>query len=365
MDHHHGTLDGTLDDIVVANLHKRFTGVSRTVAELVPHQRQRQGITLMDSGNLGLGGRLGFWSILRQGWSRPTKGRYRVFHARRDVEMIVGLLLGRVPLQKWKVMFTSAAPKRPNGFLRFLINRMDAVVATSSRSADFLPWTTTIIGHGVDTQAFRPAENREDALREVGLEGHLVIGAFGRVRPSKGTDLLVQALLDVLPKHKDVVCVISGLIQEKDSAYHAKMVGAIKAAGLADRIRFLGDQSDADIKRWYQRIGLCVAASRTEGYGLTPLEAFASGAAAVTSGAGVWPQVMTPEIGRMFETGNATALAETLEKALADRDALAEMGRRAREAAEERFSISAEVEGLQRLYEKLQNNEHIERIRSS
>ncbi len=346
-------VDDVLADVVVANLHKRFTGVSRTVAELIPRQRKLRDISLIDSGRLGLGPTWSFLKVLRRGWSRPSSGEWRVFHARRDVEMIAGLALKLVPGQKWKVIFTSAAPKVPNQFLTFLINRMDAVVAASQRSADYLPWHTCIIGHGVDTDAFQPARDREAALAEVGLDQHLVIGAFGRVRPSKGTDTLVEALLSVLPDHEDVVCILSGLVQDKDAPFYDDLVDQIESAGLSDRIRFVGDQSDAEIRRWYQRISLCVAASRSEGYGLTPFEAFASGAAAVTSDAGVWPWTITPDVGLRFETGSPASLAACLETLLFDRARLADMGKAARQAAVEQFSITREVESIEALYQQL------------
>lgn len=346
-----------LADVVVGNLHKRFTGVSRTVAEMVPRQRKIRQITLIDTGNLGLGPTWSFFRVLRHGWSKPEEGTWRIFHARRDVEMMAGLALRLVPGQKWKVIFTSAAPKVPNRFLTFLINRMDAVVAASQRSAEFLPWYSYIIGHGVDPDAFEPLEDRSEALAEVGLEGRLVIGAFGRVRPSKGTDTLVEALIRVLPNHEDVVCILSGLVQDKDQAFFDELQGKIDQAGLNDQIRFVGDHVGADIRRWYQRITLCVAASRSEGYGLTPFEAFASGAAAITSHAGVWPWTITPDVGRRFETGDASSLAEALEELLSDRDALHAMGKAARQAAVERFSIAREVEGVETLYQQLLRGE--------
>ena len=43
-----------LPDVVVTNLHRRYTGVSATVRALVPLQRQDLSIGLLDWGGLGL-----------------------------------------------------------------------------------------------------------------------------------------------------------------------------------------------------------------------------------------------------------------------------------------------------------------------
>ena len=37
------------------------------------------------------------------------------------------------------------------------------------------------------------------------------IGAFGRIRPSKGTDLLIDALIEVLPDFPDYAAALTGL----------------------------------------------------------------------------------------------------------------------------------------------------------
>ena len=249
-----------LADVVVTNLHRRFTGVSATVQALVPCQRHQQELVVWDWGQLGLGGEIGFWSLLRWGWSLPRRGRWRIWHARRDIEILIGLLLRSLLRQPWRVVFTSAAPKRPSWWLRQLIRRCDAVIATSPRSAAFLDRCDAVIFHGVDCQVFQPPADREAALAEVGLAGKQVIASFGRIRPSKGTDLFVDALIQLLPRHPGWVGVVTGLCQRRDQPYLDSLRQRIFAAGLEQRIWFVGDLEPADIRRWYQRASICVAA---------------------------------------------------------------------------------------------------------
>ena len=199
-----------LPDIVVTNLHRRYTGVSATVRALVPLQRQKISIGLLDWGGLGLPAQVRWWQLLRQGWSRPSRGRYRVWHARRDIEIAIGVLLKKLLKQPWKILFTSAAPKPPGACLAALLQHCDAVIATSERSAGLLDCLAEVIYHGVDVDHYSPLDGDcLAALRQpVSLPGVAIpqplqglywIGAFGPLRPSKGTDLLVEALIRVLP----------------------------------------------------------------------------------------------------------------------------------------------------------------------
>ena len=147
-----------LADVVVANIHRRYTGVSATVRALMPHLRAQRQVDLFDTGRLELGGEISFFTLLRWGWSHPSEGRYRIWHARRDVEILLGVFLRSVLRQPWKVVFTSAAPKRHGPVLRWIINRSDAIIATSAKAASFLDWHTVVIHHGVDTNWFLPAQ---------------------------------------------------------------------------------------------------------------------------------------------------------------------------------------------------------------
>jgi mannosyltransferase len=342
-----------LSEVVVTNLHRRHTGVSATVKALVPWQRQRLAVAVWDWGGLGLGGEIGAWQLLRWGWTRPPGAHRRIWHARRDLEILIGLSLRSLLRQPWSVVFTSAAPKRPGWWLRQLIRRCDAVIATSPRSAAFLERCDAVIPHGVDGELFHPATDRQAALAEVGLAGRQVIASFGRIRPSKGTDLVVEALLRVLPDAPGWVGVITGLCQRRDQPYLIALQQRIAAAGLEERIRFVGDLTPAQIRRWYQRASICVAASRREGFGLTPLEAMASGCVPVTSGAGAWPWIIRPAFGVLVETGEVEPLVAALAALIADSGQLASMAAEARRVAERDCSIQREADQIHALYARL------------
>lgn len=347
-----------LPEVVVANLHRRYTGVSATVAALVPVQRRGRALAVVDSGGLGLPGTWPLARIAAQGWQRPPSGGPRVWHARRDTEMLAGLFLRDALRQPWRLVFTSAAPRRHGRVLRGIMGRMDAIIATSDRAAGFLDWHSAVVPHGVDTDLFRPPADREAAKAEVGLKGQRLIGVFGRLRPSKGTDLVVDALLHLLPERAGWTAVFTGLATPAEAGYANALRDRVRHAGLGARIRFLGDLPMAEVRRWYQRIDLCVAASRQEGFGLTPLEAFASGAPAITSGAGAWPTVIDAEtggeVGWRFETGSVESLTSVLGSALdLPAEALCAMGQRARARAVARHSIDAEARGIEAVYKAL------------
>ena len=360
-----------LADVVVANIHRRYTGVSATVRALMPHLRAQRQVDLFDTGGLQLGGEISFLTLLRWGWSQPSQGRYRIWHARRDVEILLGLFLRSVLRQPWKVVFTSAAPRRHGPVLRWIINCSDAIIATSAKAASFLDWHTVVIHHGVDTNWFcPPKEPREQRLQRSGLVGEseplvetksqvthaariwpsYAIGQFGRIRYSKGTDLFIHALIKLLPKHPEFMAVISGLCQAEDQAYLDGLKGDIEKAGLTNRIVFLGDLTPEAIRDWYQTVSLVVAASRSEGFGLTPLEAFASGCPVVASHAGIWTEVVDDSVGGLFETGSLDALVEKLRKLMQAPEQLAYLGSNARGRAEQRHGIISEATEINLLY---------------
>lgn len=340
---------------LVTNLSRRYAGVSATIRALVPVQERSRPTAVLDNGELGLENKVGLGAILSHGWSPPAGAAHRVWHARRSHELGLGLVCRDLLRQPWKLVYTSPTPRRHGALWRWIVRRADAVIAVTERAASFLDWHTAVVPHGVDVEAFHPAADRAAAWREGGLPGRYGVGIFGRIRHSKGTDLFVDAMCEVLPRRPEFTAVIAGFCKPADRSFQTALEDRIRAAGLEDRIVFLGDLALPHILRWYQRISLCVAPPRSEGFGLTPLEAMACGAAVVTSREGAFPSFVVGGVtGELVDTGDRASLARAIEGLLADPVELERLGRSARRHVVEHHSIEAEVAGIHAVYDSLE-----------
>jgi mannosyltransferase len=332
--------------LIVANLHWRYSGVTATSRAVAPHVAK-----LFQAAWFGPDAPDGIAhfrvSDLLKLWMRRAPV---IWHARRNNEMIVGVLLKALgwPL---KLIFTSAAQRHHTWITRWLIGRMDAVIATSKVSASFLKREATVIHHGVDLQRYAPPENRVAAFAETGLPGRYAIGCFGRVRAQKGTDLFVEAMCRLLPRYPEFSAVIVGEITPDQVSFANDLKANIAAAGLQSRLLILGERPIDEVVRWFQRLTIYAFTSRNEGYGLTLIEAMAVGAALVATRAGAAELVIAEsDAGVLVPTGNADALAAAIEPLMRDPDSAAAMGVRGRAQVEKNFSLDAEAQAIAEVY---------------
>ncbi|MBB4297678.1 mannosyltransferase [Rhizobium leguminosarum] len=339
-------------EIIAPNFKRRLSGVTSTIVQLIPCQIGL-GIGIA---TLGPGLPEGLpklrWRQLLGLWRPPARRRRRVWHARRNNEMAVGILLRHLLRMPLKLLFTSAAQRRHTAYTKWLIRRMDAVIATSDRSGSFLEVPHTIIQHGVDLSLFHPPETAEDGIAATGLPGRHLIGCFGRVRHQKGTDLFVQAMIKLLPQNPEWTAVVSGRVTAEHSAFGDKLKADVAAAGLSDRILFLGEVPD--IKVWYRRLTLYVAPSRNEGFGLTPLEAMASRTAVVASDAGAYAElIVTGETGSVVAAGDGEALTRAIAPYIADPALAITHGENALRHVTTNFALEKEASAIGAVYNRL------------
>src|SRR5246127_3979187 len=293
--------------------------------------------------------RMGFGDLLRL-WRRA---RPLVWHARRNNEMIAGLLLRALgwPL---KLVFTSAAQRHHTALTRWLIRQMDAIIATSSTSASYLKRESTVVMHGVDTDVYAPPADRAAAFAESGLPGRYAIGCFGRVRAQKGSDVFVDAMCRLLPRYPDFTAVMVGAITPEQSGFANDLKQRIEAAGLQSRIVITGELEIEEVQRWYQRLTIYAFTSRNEGFGLTLIEAMSVGAALVASRAGAAELVVEDgATGVLTPPGDADALVAALEPLMRDPASAIAMGARARQSVLEKFSLDAEADAIAGVYRTL------------
>jgi mannosyltransferase len=335
--------------LIVPNLHRRYSGVTATNRMVAPKLAQ-----LFRAGWLGADAPEGIAAIgaadLLKLWRRSTP---LVWHARRNNEMIAGVVLRSLgwPL---KLVFTSAAQRHHTWITRWLIRRMDAIIATSDISASFLKREATVIPHGVDTDRYSPPTDRAAAFAQAGLPGHYAIGCFGRVRAQKGSDVFVDAMCRLLPRYPDFTAVMVGAITPEQQGFAHDLKKRIEAAGLQSRIVITGELAIEEVQRWYQRLTIYAFTSRNEGFGLTLIEAMSVGAALVASRAGAAELVVEDGVtGVLTPPGDVDALVEALEPLMRDPASANAMGERGRARVLEKFSLDAEANRIAEVYRAL------------
>ena len=297
-------------EVIAPNLKFRLSGVTSTIVQLVPVQARTIGIATFGPGLPDSLPKMRWWQLPSL-LGRPASGRRRIWHARRNTEMAMGLALRTIFRAPIHLLFTSAAQRHHQPFTKWLIGKMDAVIATSARSGSYLDVPHDVVMHGIDLDLFHPPLGGEDDFASSGLPGRFAVGCFGRIRHQKGTDLFVDAMIELLPQFPDWIAVIAGRITAENRGFAQALKDRIDKAGLSDRIVFLGEVPD--VKLWFRRLSLYVAPSRNEGFGLTPLEAMASRTPVVASDAGAYAEMVVPgETGAVVPAGDGNALTAAI-----------------------------------------------------
>ena len=186
--------------------------------------------------------------------------------------------------------------------------------------------------NGVDTERFKPVENRHHQASEP-----LVIGFAGRIIEKKGVHLLLEAaqMLASNPQtnHFKLRFIGSKSIQpgetlspyEQQLHAQAKPLGPqVEWVGIVPRDQMPAQLAGCDI--------FCVPSIWEEPFGLSLLEGMASGAAVVVSRRGGIPEVAR-DAALYFEPPQAEALAQNLAKLIENPALLRESQQKSRERA--------------------------------
>ena len=343
-----------MPELFVTNFNRNFTGVSATAANVLRQQVKTHDLALVGHPLPGCPHPI----TLRQARALSRQallGRpFAIWHVRRNTEMRAALWARDIVRLPIRIVFTSAAQRRHSALPRWLISRMDAVIATTEAAAEFVPHVRAVVPHGADTELFTPAGNRATAWAALGYGGTTGIATVGRIRPEKGTDLFVQAMLRLLPDLPGAVALVVGRAAREHQGFLDDLKGRIAAAGLTERILFPGEMPAAELPALMRALSLVVQLPRYEGYGMVPLEGMASGVPFVASEAGYYRAFSARgRSGTVVGQERAVDAAEAARAILTDPERHAAMAAAAQEIAVERFSARAEAEGIADVYRAL------------
>lgn len=338
--------------VIAPNFKKRLSGVTSTIIQLVPVQnRLGHQVAVIGPGLPDSLPRIRTSDLLKL-WQQGPDNKPRVWHARRNLEMLPGIIMRDILRMKLKLVFTSASQRKHSGWTRFLISKMDGVVATSAKGAAYLTVPNRVVMHGINPERFAPASDKAAQKTKLNLDpAQKYIGCFGRVRKQKGTDLFVDTMIKVLPQHPEWSAIIAGRATEQHVGFENELKAKVSAAGLSDRILFVGEHTN--INEWYAALDLFIAPQRWEGFGLTPLEAMASGVPVIATDVGAFSDIIATgdqQTGILIAKDDLTAMVDACDALLSAPQKIALFAKNSRPHVLMQHTIENEAQKLQLTY---------------
>jgi glycosyltransferase involved in cell wall biosynthesis len=206
------------------------------------------------------------------------------------------------------------------------------------------PGKVDVVYNGVDAD-FRPLPPAQIASfrAKQGLADRFIL-FLGTLEPRKNVTGLIEAYARLSPPRPPLV-----LVGGKGWLYDT-VFARVEALGLSGDVHFVGYVPAEDLPLWYNAATVFVYPSLYEGFGLPPLEAMACGTPVVVSAASSLPEVVG-EAGLLVDPERVEALAEAIERMIADSDLREEM-RSAGLARAAGFSWEATASGTVRTYRR-------------
>jgi glycosyltransferase involved in cell wall biosynthesis len=233
--------------------------------------------------------------------------------------------------------------------------KYDRVVVFSELQADVLMRLgvprdrLAVIPNGVDPQRWSPSNptapsERLQELRQR-FSGQRVFLYMGRIATEKNVEALLRAWKLVQPSGCKLVVVGDGPMRQSLMQNYGEDAG----------ILWWGHEPEQAVRlALLQLAEVFLLPSLVEGLSLALLEAMASGTACVATDAGADGEVLEGGAGIVISTQGVTTQLRTLLPVLRDQPVLsAELGQRARQRALERYTLTRNIDQLERLYGEL------------
>lgn len=229
-----------------------------------------------------------------------------------------------------------------------------AIIAISKDSAALVeklfgdPEKVHLIQNGYDPTVFYPeACSVHEVLDHFGIEGDYdsIVSFAGKFTYFKGIDILLNAA--ALYERDGVATLLAG-----DGELFDEMTALATQLGLK-HVYFLHNQPHEVLRRLYSCATVSLLTSRNKAFGLVAIEALACGAPVIASNEGGPLDIITPEVGLLFQSENPEDLAREVQLVLDgeidfDREEVAAYAR-------EKYSQDVSIGALIALYEASTN----------
>lgn len=221
-----------------------------------------------------------------------------------------------------------------------------------------------VVYNGVDPEAFRPAWEQPNKVKEVrrryGLTHEPSVLFVGKIRESKGVGVLLRAMERVWRRRHRAVLILVGGTEfgrgrtHRRTPFLEKFQHELKQA--SGRVILTGFIPPAEVFQAYLLGDVFVAPSQIdEGLGLVFLEASASGLPIISTKMGGIPEVVQDGLNGLLleDKANAAELAEKIDLLLTDASLRHRLGRQGRQLVLEKFAWDHIARQQEQVYEEV------------
>ncbi|MDR3299076.1 MAG: glycosyltransferase family 4 protein [Candidatus Accumulibacter sp.] len=196
------------------------------------------------------------------------------------------------------ILETAARASASIGVCKALMDRL------AELGAD--PGKLHVLRNGVDLERFQPVD-REEARRQLGLPmEQRILLSVGSLIEHKGHHIAIKAMARL----RDSLLVIVGF-----GAELPRLKKLSEDLNVADRVRFVGQVPNEQLKTWYSAADVLVLCSSREGWANVLLESMACGTPVVASDIpGTREVVQSTAAGILVANRTADSLADGIEK---------------------------------------------------
>ncbi|HKQ36476.1 MAG TPA: glycosyltransferase family 4 protein, partial [Verrucomicrobiae bacterium] len=242
---------------------------------------------------------------------------------------------------------------------RYVLDRCDAILTCNPREAELMRQKypgkrVQVQPHAVSTAAFEPdcraAANKAFAQ----IHGKKILLCVGRIDPVKNQGWLIEQLPAILQRHPDAMLVLAGACTDKN--YGVQLLQRIQKLGLETHVLLTGGLPPGDprLLGLFQQAAMVLLPSISETFGLVILEAWAAGAAPVSSRtSGARSVIEDGENGFLFDLENPASFHQAVDALLTKSELAKQFGARGKEFVKAEFDSRVLARRVKQLYEEL------------
>jgi glycosyltransferase involved in cell wall biosynthesis len=247
----------------------------------------------------------------------------------------------------------------PKAVWLFLLRQTTCFIATTRLVIEELSEAgvankTFHIPHSIDVERFTPASTDERShLRKMfGIpDDSTVIISHGRIAQVKRLDLIIRAVAELKTEYPNFYLILPGSPYPPTTGPNIDLSALATSLGIEDIVHFPGSTNEPE--KYLKAADLFVLASERESGPLSVMEAMAAGLPIISTTVGSVPEFLDDDSAYLFPPFDQQALTLALKQALDNLEEAQHRGKKARQIAQQRFSLESQAKQHIELYERL------------